>query len=114
MPALEREPLLDPARPVIGRRVVVDHDHGQRLESDAARVLHGLPVRALVELAVADEHVDAPAGQRAPDRDREAVAERAAPDLGSGNEQAIRVVTERRVEGAEAVQELEREHAFRR
>src|SRR5205085_10446667 len=62
-PALELEARPDSARPVVGRAVVVDDDRGEPPQPDAARVLHGLPVASLVELAVADETERASARQ---------------------------------------------------
>ena len=100
------------ARPVVGRGAVVDDDRGEAPEPEPAGELHRLPVAALVELGVAHEadHARALAAPRASsaeghaDRDRQAVAERAARDLHAGDEHAIGVVAQRRVEGAEAGQ----------
>src|SRR5439155_22117859 len=55
MPAFERKALLDPARPVVRRAVVVDDDGRQRTQADPPCPLHGLPVAAFVELPGADE-----------------------------------------------------------
>ena len=81
-------------------------DHRQAFQPDAAGVLDRLPVAALVQLAVADQAVDAPAAERGADGDRQAVAERAARDLDARNARAVGVVAERRVERAEVVQPL--------
>src|SRR5262249_24502487 len=59
---------------------------------------------AFVELRVANEAVDPASRQRGADRDAEPVAERAARDLDARRELAIGVVSERRVERAEAVE----------
>src|SRR4051794_20203576 len=106
VPALEVEALLDPARPVIGRAVVVDDDGGQQAEPDPARPLHRFPVAALVELPVADEAEYAPPRERDAHRDAEPVAERAARDLDARHKHAVRVVAERRVEAPEAGERL--------
>ena len=79
---------------------------------DPPGVLHGFPVRALVELRVAKEAVDPTTGQGGTDRDAEPVSERAARDLDSRRELAIRVVAERRVERAEVVELVGGEEAL--
>ena len=79
----------------------------RRPSPQPAGELHGLPVAALVELGVAHEAEDARARLLArassaeghAHRDRQAVAERAARDLHAGDQRAVGVVAERRVEG---------------
>ena len=118
-PALAREARLDAVGPAVGRAVVVD-DHGhQPVEAEPARERDGLVVGALCELAVAEhaEHArllpaERPQRQRAAHGDRQPVAERAARDLDAGDQRAVGVVTERRVEAPEAGQRLDRHEAL--
>ena len=117
-PALELEARRDPARPVVGRGVVVDHDRGEAAEPEPAGELHRLPVAALVELGVADQADTRAPGARAPQaerrahRDGQAVPERAARDLHARDEQAIGVIAQRRVEAAEAGQAVDVDEAL--
>ena len=103
----------------MGRGVVVDDDHREAPEPEPARELHGFPVAALVELGVAHEADDARAGlaprverERHADRDRQPVAERAAGDLDAGDERAVGVIAEPRVEAAEVGEALDVDEAL--
>jgi hypothetical protein len=80
----------------------------------------GLPVAALLQLAVA-EHDERPGagaqqfrGQRAADRDREAVAEWAGVRLHARDLGAVRVAVERRQRGRERLERGPREEAAQR
>ena len=111
--------VVDAGGPAVGRAVVVD-DHGhQPVEAEPARERDGLVVGALCELAVAEhaEHArlcpaERPQPERAAHGDRQPVAERAARDLDAGDQRAVGVVTERRVEAPEAGQRLDRHEAL--
>ena len=117
-PALAAEPRRDATGPAVGGGRVVDGDHRQGVEADPAGEGDRLVVRALVELAVADQAEDArlrPALRAQPERDadgeRETVPEGAGRDLDAGDQRAVGMVAERRVVGREAVQPRGREEA---
>ena len=107
-PPLDGEPALDAAGPPVRGGLVVDDDGGEPVETEPAGERDRLVVRALVQLGVAEQADDArPDHALGAQRDRhahgyrQAVPERAARDLDPGDQRAVGVMTERRVEGGE-------------
>ena len=98
-------------RAALAEPVDVD-DRDQVVEAGVAGLLEGLPHRALGQLGVAAEHPDPEvgaleplAGERDPDRDRQALAERAGGDVDPGDLRR-RVALQARAELAEGEQLL--------
>ena len=106
-------------RPAVRRRLVVDRDADKAVETCAARERDRFVIAALIQLGITDETEDSrrtvasAKAQRHPDRDPQAVSERAAGDLDAGDQIAVGVVAEHRVVPAERAEGVHVDEALR-